>query len=246
MLGQTTEMIRHRFAGAGEDERGASAYGTEVDLQAAVTANVVERAPDGRAIRGTRGAHGRGETGEVMHHHLRYAGRAGRHQHPFRARARQWPFRRHFDRRRTENANRKIESCVRRRSFIDDHSVDTRRRHDRAEMAGLGIGRQDHEAATYSVELDERCRRRQLISGRDENRAARQFREPATETGGTSEGRTVFKIGKANGLGAIPKKPRRRRLCDRVAQRRRVNACHAHRLSRNRRASPERTRPRRP
>ena len=246
MLGQTTEMIRHRFAGAGEDERGASAYGTEVDLQAAVTADVVERAPDRRAIRGTRGAHGRGETGEVVHHHLRYAGRAGRHQHPFGARARQSPFRRRFDRRRTENANRKIERCVRRRSFIDDDSVDPAVATTAPRWLGSASGGRITRRRHIPSSSMSASRRRQLISGRDENRAARQFREPATETGATSEGRTVFKIGKANGLGAIPKKPRRRRLCDRVAQRRRVNACHAHRLSRNRRASRERTRPRRP
>ena len=50
-------MIGDRLAGAGEHERAAAEHGAQVNLQAAVAADVVERAPDSSAVGGARSAH---------------------------------------------------------------------------------------------------------------------------------------------------------------------------------------------
>ncbi len=53
------EMIGDRLAGAREYERGAAMDRAEGNLQLAIAADVVERAPHGRAIRRAAGCHGR-------------------------------------------------------------------------------------------------------------------------------------------------------------------------------------------
>ncbi len=83
VFGETREMIGDRLAGAGENQRRAAAHRAEIDLQAAVAADVVERAPNVGAVGRARGAHGGGEPFEIVHDHLRHAGRARGHQHPF-------------------------------------------------------------------------------------------------------------------------------------------------------------------
>ena len=58
-------------------------------------------------------------------------------------------------------------------------------------MIGLGIGRQDNDAARYAVKFDQRERCRELARRRQENRPARQVREPAAKA------RSALKVGEA-------------------------------------------------
>jgi len=61
MLRQPRQMIADRLAGAGEDEASAAKHGAEENLQPAVAADVVERAPYGGAVGGAGRGYRRGE-----------------------------------------------------------------------------------------------------------------------------------------------------------------------------------------
>ena len=179
----------------------------EEDLQAAVAADVVERAPDGAPSAGL-GAHGRSETGEVVHDHLRHAGRAGSHEHPLGARA--WcGSSDRFDRQRTDDANGKVKCRVRRGCRIDDDGIDTGHRYDRRQD-----GQPRHRAAgSRGGARSRRVRSTPLPPSVDfrsrQEPIAPPARESAPKTCAALKTRTLIKIGKANGFGAIPKKSRR-------------------------------------
>ena len=246
MLRQAREMIGNRLAGAGKNERSAAEHRAQENLQSAITADVVERAPYRRGVGGTAAGDGRREPGKVVHHHLRHARRARGQQHPFGANGNRRRLVERNDRRRAGDANGERERRMRSRTVVGHDRIDFGCRHHGAEMIGLDIGRQDHQAPRDAVELDQRQRRRQLARGRHQDRTARQIREPAAKTCLAIQAGAASKIGETNGSGAVPNKSRRRRVRDIGPQRRRLNARHVHRLSRSRRASPGKKRPRRP
>ena len=80
------------------------------------------------------------------------------------------------------------------------------------EMTGLGVGRQDHDAASDRVELDQRQCRRQLTCGSEENRPARHFVQAATKA------RRLTEIRVTNGRSLVPKEPGSARIDDEVPQ----------------------------
>ena len=69
-----------------------------------------------------------------------------------------------------------------RRTVVDHDRIDFGCGDHGAEMIGLDIGRQDHQAPRDAVKLDQRQRRRQLARGREQDRPAGQIREPAAES----------------------------------------------------------------
>ena len=184
---------------------------------------------------------GRRQAGEAVHDHFRHAGRAGGQQHPFGLQRR----RRKLRRPRRSSARRRREPEDRTPSLagepaIDHHGIDLGAGDQRREMIGIGIRRQNGEAARDAVKFDQRQRRRELAAGREQHRLARQFAEPAAER------RSAGEIGVAGARGAIPEEPLRRRVADMLPQRLRLSARHFHRLSRSRRKSRETARPRTP
>ena len=74
---------RDRLVGARQHQRAAAEQGAQEDLQAAIAADVVERAPDHRRVIGLRASDRRGQGRRDVHDHLRHAGGAGGEQHPF-------------------------------------------------------------------------------------------------------------------------------------------------------------------
>ena len=58
---------------------------------------------------------------------------------------------------------------------------------DRRQMLGRQIGRTENEAARNAVELDQRQCGGELITGRDQHRAARELGQPAAQAGATRE-----------------------------------------------------------
>jgi hypothetical protein len=86
MFGEPRKMVGNWLAGVSEDPRGAAENRLQEDLQPAIAANVIERAPYGRAVRRARDCHGRGKAGKIVQDHLRYANRIGGQQHPLGAR----------------------------------------------------------------------------------------------------------------------------------------------------------------
>ena len=139
---------------------------------------------------------------------------------------------------RAGNTHGKLERRARLRIALDHHGIDLGRFDQSAEMTGFGIGRQNGDATRAAIELDQRQRGGELARGGEKHRAAGQILEPAAEAGAVNE------VGEADGSVVLPEKSRR---CARhvVPQRRRLSARHFRRLSRSRRASPERRRPRR-
>jgi hypothetical protein len=213
MLRQTREMIRDRLAGAGEKERSAAAHGAEVNLQAAISANVVERAPDGSAVGGAWGVQRRREAFEIVHDQLRHAGRARGHQHPFGAHARQRACAHRRDRRRASHAYGKRKRLIWRRAVVDHHGVDAGDGDHGAKMFRRSVGRQDHDTARDTVKLDQRQSARELACGGEQHRPPGEFRQTAAET------RPAIEIGEADRRGAIPEESGRLGVRDGRAQR---------------------------
>ena len=78
------------------------------------------------------------------------------------------------------------------------------------EMTGLGVGRQDDNAARDRVELDQRQCRRQLTRGSEENRPAGHFIQAATKA------RRVIEIRVTKRCSLVPKELGSARIGDEV------------------------------
>ena len=108
------------------------------DLQAAIAADVVERAPDHGGVRLLRGD-GAGQPSERVHDHFRHAGGAGRQHHPFGladAAAELRPARS----RRAARPDRQIERRARRSRLVLDDRIDLGAGDHGGEMAGSASG----------------------------------------------------------------------------------------------------------
>ena len=130
------EMIGDRLAGARQHQRRAADDRAQKYLQAAVAADVVERAPHDGAVETLSGADRRDQAGQAVHRHLRHAGRAGREQHPFGRHLRQrmlrqpgqWPARK---RRAPEDRMPRGPACPRRSRRRRPRRRRSKRRDDR-------------------------------------------------------------------------------------------------------------------
>ncbi len=232
------KMIGDRLAGARQHQRRAADDRAQKYLQAAIAADVVERAPDDGAVE-TSGADRRDQAGQAVHRHLRHAGRAGREQYPFGQHMRQRLLFGRGDGRRTNDAHRKIECRVVQRTRVDHDGVGLGTGDQSGQVIGRRIGRQNRHAARHAVELDQRQRRRELARRRDHNRAVRKLGKAAAKTCSARQ------MVDAKPRRAIPEELLRRSIDDATSKRRRV-AAHFHTLSRSRRASAGTWRPRRP
>ena len=224
------EMIGNGFAGAGKNKRGTAAHRAQVNLQTAVTANIVERTPNVGAIGRTRHPQRGGERCKIVDDHLRHAGGAGGHHDPFSVNARRRIVRQRLDRGFAHDARETIKRRVRRRALVHHGGVDTGDGDDGGKMCRIGVRRQDDNAARNALQLDQRERAGELAFRRQQRRASGELAQTAAET------RAAREIGEAQRRIAIVETARRAFLADDLAQRRRINAGHAHRLSRNRRA----------
>ncbi len=175
-----------------------------------------------------------------MHDHFRHAGGAGREHDPFGVARRLGQSRVGCDLRRGGDAQSNAERRAGREVAIQHDGVDFGAGNDRGEMNGIGVGRQDDEPANHAVKLDQSQRGGQLAGGGDKNRFARQLVEPAAEAGAAG------KLRHARARVAIEQEAFRRTERDALPQRRRLNARHVRRLSRNRRKSGETSRRRTP
>ena len=223
-------MIGDRFAGAGKDKRRTAADRAQINLQTAVTANIVERAPDVGAVGRARYPQRGGERCKIVDDHLRHAGGARGHHYPFRVTARRQIVRQRLDHGSAHDAREAIKRRVRRRALVDHDGVDAGDGDDGGKMRRIGVRRQDDDAARNAFQLDQCKRAGELAFGGEQHRASGKLAQAVAETG------AARKIGEAQRRAAIVKTARRSFLGDDLAQRRRVNAGHAHRLSRNRRA----------
>ena len=194
------KMIGDRLAGARQHQRRAADDRAQKDLQAAIAADVVERAPHDGAVETLPGADRRDQAGKAVHRHLRHAGRAGREQHPFGRHLRQRKLLGRDDGRRANDTHWKIECRLARRARVDHDGVGLGAGEQSVKMIGCGIGRQDRQPARHAVELDQRQRTRELARRRDDDRAAGKLRKPAAKT------RSVRELIDAN---AAPRDPRR-------------------------------------
>ena len=143
MLRQAREMIGNRLAGAGKNERSAAEHRAQENLQSAITADVVERAPYRRGVGGTAAGDGRREPGKIVHHHLRHARRARGQQYPFGANGNGRRLVARSDRRRAGDANgereRRMRRANRRRSRSHRFRLPpSRRRDDRPRYRAAG------------------------------------------------------------------------------------------------------------
>src|SRR5258708_7720854 len=80
---QAQEKVSYRFGSPGEHQRPASENGAEENLEAAVTANVIECAPDNAWFLPPPASDGRGQAFQAMQDHFRHPACAGSQEHPF-------------------------------------------------------------------------------------------------------------------------------------------------------------------
>jgi hypothetical protein len=177
---EAIEMIGDGLACARQHQRRVPERRAQKDLQTAIAADVVERAPYDRAVR-CFAADRRGQAGEAVDGHFRHARGARREQHPFGFARRRGKICSRHDVRRARNPQRNIERSARGRIGIDDNSIDLGTGDDGCKMIGIGVGRQNGEAARDAVKLDQRQRGGELAAGGDQDRFSRQFVEPAAK-----------------------------------------------------------------
>ena len=224
------QMIGDRLAGAGKDKRRPAADRAQINLQTAVTANIVERAPDIRAVGRAWYPQRGGERCKIVDDHLRHAGGARGHHYPVRVTARRQIVHQRLDHGSAHDAREAIKRRVRGRALVGQDRVDTGDGDDGGKMCRIGVRRQDDDTARDAFQLDQCKRAGELAFGGEQHRTSGKLARVTAQTG------AARKIGEAERRAAIVKTARRSFLGDDLAQRRRVNARHAHRLSRNRRA----------
>ena len=174
--------LANRLQRARQHHRAAAQHRTQENLQAAIAAHVVERAPYRTVAERARGRHrpgrGAGQRRQRMTHQFGNTGRARGEQNPFSFVHRLAVRHAGSDRgaRRHEYGRAQL-GC----GPVADHGIDLRRRHHARQMCRRYIGRAQHDAPRDTVEFDQRQCRRQLVARRQQHRPAAQLGEPPAE-----------------------------------------------------------------
>ena len=176
------QEVPRGLLGVRQHQRPAPEERAQGDLQAAVPAYVVERAPDGSAPR--RRAYRARERRQRVRNQLRQPGRPRGQQHPLGPTGAPQPRTRRAVRRDARAALSAATQAQRTgpgRFLIGHERVHLRDRRRVREVRGGQARRTEHETARDPVELDHRQQRLKLTPRRDEHRAPPQVSQRATE-----------------------------------------------------------------
>ena len=236
--GGAREEIAHRLVGAGEHHRAAADQRAQQDLQPAIAADVVERAPHLFAA-GVRRARDRaGQAAQRMDRHLRRSGGAGGEQRPFAHQPRRIGRRGHRHGHAGDDAGRRQIGHV----LVGHDDARPGRRHHAGQVLRPEIGGTQHDPPRQPVQLQQCQRGRKLRAGREHDALAAHplaLRPEDRRTGQAVEPDARMFIEQE----APAERPRRRRP---LPQRCLVRLGHAvRRVRRTRRTSPARRCPRR-
>ncbi len=155
-----------------EHQRATRQHRAQIDLQAAVAADVVERAPDRVRVRRLAGQESR-ETRQAMGHELGSTGRAGSQQNPL-ARRDLAPLARGRHRAALQ-APQAMDGPGRAgmvHRTVRQGEIRIRARGDLRQALRTQVGRTQHQAARDAVELEQRKRRAHLLAQRQQYGAA--------------------------------------------------------------------------
>src|SRR5881296_2088939 len=192
------QEVAHRLLEARQYQRSPAEQGAQENLQTAVTANIVERAPDGWCCRCPPAADRCRQAQQRVHDELRLTGRPGSEEDPFRF-VLFVPLRR---------GRRKSRAAPDERSDpftpgfgripIGHERIDRCGRFDEWNVLGRQVGRTENESSRDAIKFDERQGGRELVTGRDEYGAPAKLAEASTEA------RSVDQIAQSNARSGSP------------------------------------------
>ena len=162
------QEVPWRFLGARQHQRSSAEERTEENLQAAVTANVVEGAPHDGGCRRAADCDRARQARPCVHDHLRKAGRTRCEEDPFRLVASVPLGIGGRDPRTARDERSRAWSAGFERIPVGHERIHRGGRGDEGDMFRRQIGRAKNESPRDAVEFDERQPRRELIPGRDE------------------------------------------------------------------------------
>ena len=168
------QKLRGRLARARQHQRRAAEHGTQVDLQAAVAADVIERAPH-HARCGRLARQRAGQAREGVGDELRGAGRARGEKYPLGG-ERRLPIDLAGHGRGIQV--RELHACPGDRG-------------DLGERLGAELRRGEHQPARDAIELEQRDGGAQLLAHGEKHRAPAQRFEPSAEAGGVRKTRQL-------------------------------------------------------
>ena len=220
----TLQEVRHRLLRPSKQQRRTRQHGAKVNLQAAVAANVVKRAPDHFGMR-LAGADGSRQAGQRVHHHLGPAGGARGEQKPLGGQTLLAGMNARDQRGRTYGMLRRADGGAAEKTAVGDYRIHLGVTHHVGQMLESEVGRIESYAPRQSIGLDQRKRHEELVSRGDQHRASAQILNAGRNR------RPLEQIAKGGAMFGADQIARRRRPAniDRIPQAREAIARRSHR-----------------